>query len=537
MDMQASAESTQTVSAVRKLALWIIAVGIAWRLLRYLLHMPLWGDEASVALTFLDRTWIDLLKPLENQQVAPIGFLWVESVVCRILGVSELSLRLLPLLSGVAAMLIFMRLAFLSLGKQPALIATGILAVAYYPVRHAVEAKPYSMDLLASVAILMLATEYLLRRKRWSLVMLGLSMPLMLAVSYPSVFVAGAASVAVGWGLRPGVARLDVNWRQLWIDRALWVFWNLILLGSFAASLLLAGDGQYASTGSFMREFWKNSFPPAGLLPLLRWLFDVHTGLLFAYPTGGNHGGSIVSFVFFVVGVKVFWRRLPVPARLPGMLLVVVPFALTLVAAALQRYPYGGQARISQHLAPAICLMVGLGLWSVIEWFARRRSALVRPGFEAASIRIVIAILFLMGGAGMIIDIVRPYKTLDDLRVRNVVERAFDVAGGTEGDGHVLILQPRSAIPVNFAWYLRRRGERVQFGAPMPGAADSRGQVVVGSFDPDVALPPPGFRIAMELQPVAEERRFKIRPWPVEGDYVRFVVLSRDAGGDESPRR
>src|SRR5437588_3611757 len=77
----------------RNVALMLVLLGMAWRLLRYLLQFPIWGDEAFVCLNFLDRDYLGLMKPLRYVQVAPILFLWSERTAYRLLGGSELALR------------------------------------------------------------------------------------------------------------------------------------------------------------------------------------------------------------------------------------------------------------------------------------------------------------------------------------------------------------------------------------------------------------------------------------------------------------
>ena len=48
-----------------------------------------------------------------------------------------------------------------------------------------------------------------------------------------------------------------------------------------------------------------------------------------------------------------------------------MPMAVALAAAAFKLYPYGGQARIMQYIAPAVCLMAGLGLSTLLGWLPR----------------------------------------------------------------------------------------------------------------------------------------------------------------------
>src|SRR5262245_48251701 len=73
-------------------AIWIfVALGILMRVLRYLLRFPLWSDEAALAANLLDRDYLDLLRPLDYQQVAPPLFMWIELWITQQLGFHEWS--------------------------------------------------------------------------------------------------------------------------------------------------------------------------------------------------------------------------------------------------------------------------------------------------------------------------------------------------------------------------------------------------------------------------------------------------------------
>jgi hypothetical protein len=96
------------------------------------------------------------------------------------------------------------------------------------------------------------------------------------------------------------------------------------------------------------------------------------------------------------------------------LLLLLTPFALNLVAAALERYPYGGSARVAQHLAPSICLLAGLGAAS---WMARARD----PEVQRRRLVFTLAGLVVFGVGFMVRDLVHPYKTEYDARIRDTV--------------------------------------------------------------------------------------------------------------------
>src|SRR5689334_14470733 len=93
--------------ALRRLGLALLAVGVAWRAVRYLLQFPLWGDESMLCLNFLDHGYLGLARGLRNGQIAPILFLWGQLTALRLLGPSELALRLLPFLAGLGSLILF----------------------------------------------------------------------------------------------------------------------------------------------------------------------------------------------------------------------------------------------------------------------------------------------------------------------------------------------------------------------------------------------------------------------------------------------
>lgn len=77
------------------------------QLSQYLYNRSLWADEAVLALNIVNRSYLELLQPLDYDQAAPIGFLIVEKFAVQLFGDNEYSLRLFPLLSGIISLLLF----------------------------------------------------------------------------------------------------------------------------------------------------------------------------------------------------------------------------------------------------------------------------------------------------------------------------------------------------------------------------------------------------------------------------------------------
>jgi 4-amino-4-deoxy-L-arabinose transferase-like glycosyltransferase len=385
----------------------ILALGIAARLFRAVLAFPLWSDEAFLSASFLERGYVDMFRPLEYHQVSPLGFLWAQLTAVKLLGFTEFTLRLVPMLASVASLLLFARLAARTLSGAARLLAVAVFAFSYSGLRYANEAKPYGFDVLVVVVLLLLAVEWLRRpeRQRWPWLLTAFA-PVAIGCSFPAVFVAGGISLATLWELvrRP---RLRVAWRA-WTA---WLAFNLSVAASFLGAYWLYVRAQSAAELSAqMQPYWRESFPPLDSVGRLAgWLFWTHTGDMFAHPVGGPRMASIGTTLVCLVTLIVLWRS----RRWSVILLGLAPLALNLIVAAAGRYPYGGHVRIALYLMPLVCLAAGLGLATVLAWFARRRPE------RAAWVPAVLVLLALLPIGSAVRDVLTRGKTPSDIRTRD----------------------------------------------------------------------------------------------------------------------
>lgn len=396
--------SALTSEEQSRLILGFLVLGVAARVVRFGLNFPLWEDECFLCYNFIHRGYLDLLRPLDFHQVAPLLFLWTELTSVRLFGYAEWSLRLIPFLFSLGGLFLFRHLAGRLLSGFALVLAVGIFAVAYPGIRYAAEAKQYSADAFVALVLLIFAVEFWRnpRQGRW-LWFLAAFVPLAVGMSYPAVFVAGglsAAVFAVLWRER------DVVRREHWLA---WGAFNLLLLAGFATLFFLTTANQSGAELSFMSAYWQRAFLPlAEPWKIPQWLLRVHSGALYAYPVGGAHGGSALTFLCCLTALVVLISR----RQTTLMLIVLCPVALTLVASALQRYPYGGHVKFSQHLAGPICLLMGFGgawLWNL---HAHHRRRCRRVAFVS-----VLALL-LVGSGSIGRDVAHPYKTTSDMRAR-----------------------------------------------------------------------------------------------------------------------
>ncbi len=395
-----------------RLMLAMVALNVLWRSVRYGLNFPIWGDEAMLAVNFLRHGFLQLMGPLDHNQVAPLGFLWVERAVRVGLGHAPAALRLVPFLAGTAAMFVFWRLADRIVDRRQALLAVALFAASYYPLRHSVEIKPYATDLLIALCLLWLGAglwRYGGAPWRWGA--FTVAGGLAVWCSYPSVFIACGVLLALA---ACGVVR----------HRATWSFWAIaasVLGASCLLMLFTIARTQAAQMSYADMAMWKNAFPPLDRpWRFALWLIEIHSGRMMSYPEGGKNFGSVGTFLLFLAGCITMYRQGRDGRTLLALLLA--PFVLTMAAAVFKKYPYGGSTRTSLYLAPAICLLAAVGLLAILK-------RILRPRCVRSAITIVVAICAVLILLSIVHDVLKPYKTLGDEGVRRAVEKLVELSG------------------------------------------------------------------------------------------------------------
>jgi hypothetical protein len=377
-----------------------IVLGIAMRLLRFGLKHPLWSDEAFLTFNLISRDFVLLTRPLDYQQVCPLLFLWAEKAIGQAIGFSEWSLRLLPTIASIVSLFLFRHVAGRLLRGLALVIAVAFLAIAFTPIRHAGEIKPYATDFLVALGLIALAVEWLRTPDRtgflWGMAALG---PLAIGLSYPAVFVVGSV----------GLVLVLPVWKSQSLRAIvpLAVF-GVASVGTFCWLLQRVVASQSASVAHWMSVYWAGAFPPRAPWAFFVWLARTHTSQMFAYPGGGNFGASAITTGLVITAIAAYVRR----GSKPVLALLLLPFALGFFAAALGRYPYGGSARTMQYVAPAILLMAGLGAAVLL-------SRLPGPQWRGPISLLVLCTIFIVGIGMMAWDLAHPYKIFPDRTSRD----------------------------------------------------------------------------------------------------------------------
>ena len=409
------------------LLLAVILLGLAWRCVRYALGFPLWGDEAFVAVNFQVRDWASLFQPTDYRQIVPLGFMEATLASVRLFGINEYSLRLVSFLECLASLGLFAWFARRVLGRRESLIAVAIFAASYYVVRHGTEVKPYAGDLLVALVLLVLGWNVIRRPRMMNWALLTTFGIVAAWLSYTSIFITGAIGLALVLRVFRSKQRGEI---------AGFLAFAVLVPASFAFMMAVYGRPQ-ASDAQYMWEIdtWKPFFPPLGdPRAWLPWLWKVHAGNMLAYPIGGPNGWSMLTLVLAVIGSVRLWKLRQ--RALLGLLLW--PLALLFAASVMGKYPYGGSARVTLFMAPAFCVLAGVG----VTWLLQRLSDSARGW----ALRAVVAVMCLLIVGGIVMNVHAPYKEKRDRENR----RALAWLGARVGSGDCVV-SFNSQVPVRWA--------------------------------------------------------------------------------------
>lgn len=323
---------------------FVIAAGVAIRLITYVLRYGLWQDETLLSLDIGVRSPAALMRPLDYDQTAPIGFLWGEWLVTRVAGMSVWALHALPLVAGIALVVATWFVGRRLVGREAALIATAMAAVSGLLLSYANLVKPYGSDALVTLALIG-ATVPVLRSPRSRVAWAWFAVTAILApwFSTPSVLVLAAVTLAI---LTEVPVRSDPRVRRFFMmATAAWV--------AMAAALYRLIYAETASN-AYLRRYWEFGFLQPGAPHYSERVR--RAALAFVQPLGRGTLRSpeaLLAIALAIAGLVVVARR-----RGRGTLtLLLAPYVAVVAAAIIGVYPI--HSRLVLFLAPLLFFAAG----------------------------------------------------------------------------------------------------------------------------------------------------------------------------------
>jgi peptidoglycan/LPS O-acetylase OafA/YrhL len=328
-----------TITTWVSLSCWFwVVLGLALRLRDVAINRSLWVDEAMLALNIVSRSCAGLLRPLDYNQGAPLGFLLIERVFARSFGTSEMVLRVLPFLAGAASIFLLWWVARRLLAPSMVPIAVALFALCDMLVYYSAELKPYSLDVAVSLGIVAATILYLEDpRSRGRLFILAATGAAAPWLSLPAIFTVMSALVAVTMASRGAP---DPKPKRGLLC-AIWGASSLVCFLVFDRQLLHKTH----------EDYWQVGFMPVGT-SALPWLAD-----------------RLAELMHHQAGLRIAWLGWPIAGigalalarrNRPHAALLVGPIILCLAAAAFHLYAF--QHRLILFLAPFPILLVAEGV-------------------------------------------------------------------------------------------------------------------------------------------------------------------------------
>jgi len=420
----------------------IIALGVILRMREYIANRSFWHDEANLALNLVNRTFGGLTQPLDYDQGAPVGFLFIEKLFITIMGNKDYILRLFPLLSGLLATYLIYRIAREHFGAG-GFFAILLFAISWPLIYYSSELKQYSSDAMFVLLLVYLAFRCLEEDARLKdFLLLGTAGFISIWLSHPSAF------VLAGIGL-------VLFFEKLLHKRDKSLLWTLGMGVAWAASFGLTYliSLRYLVADTSLQSYWHNSFMPRPILHHLDWLMQTYLSLLGTVGSGMDFQyQSLVCSLLIVVGmISLLIRNWKI------LFITSLPFLLALVAAALQKYPLKG--RFVLFLAPLAILLMAEGIGRIYTLISKWNRSL------ALSVCLVVALTIIWLPANVITSNFLSPPLGDDIKpVMNYVK------------------QHRTQNDIIYVYH----GARPSFNYYAPFYGLDKGNVITGTDRPNV---------------------------------------------------
>lgn len=325
---------------------WIvIAVGIVLRVAQFLYNRSLTEGEAALALNIIERSYRDLLKPLDYFQAAPVGFLIVQKYAVNVLGTTEYALRLFPLIAGIITLFFFYHCVKQILTKEAIPVALILFAVGDHLIYFSSEIKQYSSDVFFVLIILTLCIATWKNRQTLYYLVYGLVGAVVLWFSHPALFVFVAGGVVL-------LVR-SIRHKQ----------WSVLLLlccGVVAAAVSFGANYLVSlaplSRTTVLLDTWHKSFapfPPTSLRDV--YWYGYVLVRMFTFPVGLSRYELLLGVISFIFGVIYVYR-----SDKKILIMFILSILVTLLASALRLYPFEG--RLLLFLTPLIVLLIAQGI-------------------------------------------------------------------------------------------------------------------------------------------------------------------------------
>lgn len=328
-----------------------IGLGLSLAIFNLFHNRSLWLDEANLALNIVNKSIYELYMPLDMNQVAPIGFLYVEKIFSTIFGSHDWSLRLFPFMMFLLSVPLYILFALkLTNSKSLSLLSCALFTLNPTIIRYSSEVKQYSSDVLVAIMIALCTLTYS-NKKNWKGVLLN--------------SIIGAASiwfsnVAIIFLFASGIYLLICNKKFIGYAVIPIFFW----LMSFFVYYYLFIHGH--PTKDFMIKYWSNAnaFWPQNLLSLDFYVFSADKIRMIFGPLLSFGGSWIITLLFFIIGFLSGLKDKKI------LFFVASPLFVHFLLSYFSLYPF--EKRLILYLLPFFIIVIAFGINYIYEYIEKK---------------------------------------------------------------------------------------------------------------------------------------------------------------------
>src|SRR5271157_431134 len=327
---------------INSLVIAICLAGFFLRIFLFALDRSLWLDEAMLSVNIFNRSFLGLFQPLSLNQAAPIGFCLLQKAIVSILGNKDYALRIIPLLAGLVSLPIMYLVSKKYTGQLAGFFSLAVFALSSKPIFYSAEAKQYSTDALATLALLFIVPTFLEGQvKTRSFVILAVAGSVIIWISQPSCFVLAGIFITLALTY---VLRRDTVYLYWLIG--IGAAWGLSLGLNYLISL------RYMASNNYLFNYWQGNFAPLPPWDHFSWYENTFTAML---KDPATLPVSAITLGLLVLGIFSFAVK-----RWQYLLISLTPFLLALCASAIRKYPL--QGRLLLFLLPLLVLLLAEGI-------------------------------------------------------------------------------------------------------------------------------------------------------------------------------
>lgn len=367
-----------SLSFINNLTVKAVALfGALLATVQFLYNRSLWGDEAMLAINFIERDFSGLLDPLSYKQTAPILFLFTEELFSLIIPNSEYGLRIFPLICYLGSIYYFILIIKKIFNKEVLVVAAiSLFVFNYFFIYYASEVKQYMVDVFFSnlfIYILINKKDYLFKNT-WKLFLMGF-----LAILYSNI--APILLATTGICMLTDITAIRKNIKKILIC---------------AVSLFIVFAGYYVlfvskiKSQEFLIYYWtykEPAFMPLNPFSIEFWNFIYAKYImLFHYLFRFGNVASMIFQLFFVLGIAQIFRK----RDLYLFLIIFTPVILHLILSGFKIYPF--HIRFCLYLIPGFILLIIKGVELVQEILLKK---IGKFNFPFAIIPLLAFLLFL----------------------------------------------------------------------------------------------------------------------------------------------